>query len=96
MRTLAPSQRESARSILNSHQADAFTEAGSLPLPLFLFLLLPQQVSLILPQPVHFPRLLFPLVLFLFKKGEKVKVLKGDFIDEFVKDIYSFLEEKSE
>lgn len=32
----------------------------------------------------------------LFKKGEKVKVLKGDFIDEFVKDIYSFLEEKSE
>ena len=30
------------------------------------------------------------------KKGEKVKVLKGDFIDEFVKDIYSFLEEKSE
>lgn len=32
----------------------------------------------------------------LFKKGEKVKVLKGDFIDEFVKDIYNFLEEKSE
>lgn len=32
----------------------------------------------------------------LFKKGEKVKVLKGDFIDEFVKDIFSFLEEKSE
>ena len=31
-----------------------------------------------------------------FKKGEKVKVLKGDFIDEFVKDIYNFLEEKSE
>ena len=29
----------------------------------------------------------------LFKKGEKVKVLKGDFIDEFVKDIYNFLEE---
>jgi len=32
----------------------------------------------------------------LFKKGEKVKVLRGDFIDEFVKDIYNFLEEKSE
>ena len=32
----------------------------------------------------------------LFKKGEKVKVLKGDFIDEFVKDIYNYLEEKSE
>ncbi len=32
----------------------------------------------------------------LFKKGEKVKVLKGDFIDEFVDEIYKFLEEKSE
>ena len=32
----------------------------------------------------------------LFKKGEKVKVLRGDFIDEFVEEIYNFLEEKSE
>ncbi len=32
----------------------------------------------------------------LFKKGEKVKVLRGDFIDEFVEEIYKFLEEKSE
>lgn len=32
----------------------------------------------------------------LFKKGEKVKVLHGNFIDEFIKDIYDFLEEKSE
>ena len=32
----------------------------------------------------------------LFKKGEKVKVLHGDFIDEFVDEIYSFIEEKSE
>ena len=29
----------------------------------------------------------------MFKKGQKVKVLEGDFIDEFVKDIYNFLEE---
>ncbi|MEG1782342.1 MAG: flavodoxin-dependent (E)-4-hydroxy-3-methylbut-2-enyl-diphosphate synthase, partial [Oscillospiraceae bacterium] len=29
----------------------------------------------------------------LFKKGKKVKTLKGDFIEEFIKDIYSFLEE---
>ena len=28
------------------------------------------------------------------KKGEKVKVLRGDFIDEFVEEIYNFLEEK--
>lgn len=32
----------------------------------------------------------------LFKKGKKVKVLHGDFINEFVQDIYNFLEEKSE
>ena len=32
----------------------------------------------------------------LFKKGVKEKVLHGDFIDEFVQDIYKFLEEKDE
>lgn len=31
----------------------------------------------------------------MFKKGEKVKVLKGDFVDEFVGEIYAFLEEKN-
>lgn len=32
----------------------------------------------------------------LFKKGVKVKVLHGNFIDEFVEDIYEFLKEKNE
>ena len=32
----------------------------------------------------------------MFKKGEKVKMLYGDFIDEFVEEIYKFLEDKSE
>ncbi|MDD6187226.1 MAG: flavodoxin-dependent (E)-4-hydroxy-3-methylbut-2-enyl-diphosphate synthase [Oscillospiraceae bacterium] len=31
----------------------------------------------------------------MFKKGEKVKVLKGNFVDEFVGEIYAFLEEKN-
>ncbi len=29
----------------------------------------------------------------MFKKGEKIKVLKGDYIDEFIKDIKKYLEE---
>lgn len=32
----------------------------------------------------------------MFQKGEKKKVYHGDFIDEFVSDIYKFIEEKSE